>query len=594
MRIDTQVKLRGFRIELGEIENRASRYEGIREVAAEVRKGQLVLYYTHEKDIDINELKKYLAGSLTDYMVPSVYVPLDIMPVTPVGKIDRKALPDPDILKQERNIVMPVTMLQEQLCGFFKDALSLDKVGINENFFELGGNSLIASGVLMKAKLVELPLNYQDIFDHPTAAELEQLILSRRSEKKENKDNKDKGAASRGSSISNDPACLKKNRSGFLDEISANDLGDVLLVGGNGFLGIHVLKELTEMTDGKIYCLIRPSKVSAADRLMSTLFYYFEDDFRKYLGNRITVIEGSPISGAGMEEIKKYDINTVINCAASVKHFADMDFLMEANVTVVDKLIELCLEKGARLIHTSTVSVGGDTPEDLDEPLKLTEDRLNIGQLTETNGYVHTKFLAEQHVLKAIDEKNLDAKIMRLGNLMSRSSDGEFQMNFTTNNFFRTLWAYAALGCVPVSALDEKVEYSPINETAKALLLLAETGRQFTVFHPYNSHTVEMGDIIESMNLVGFPIKTVGDDMFYERLKTAMADEKLATTVSPLLVYENEDDQSLRETQADNSFTIKALYRLGFKWSLTDMEYLEKAITQTAGMMMDIGNTDKK
>ena len=596
-RIDTQVKLRGFRIELGEIENRASRYEGIREVAAEVRKGQLVLYYTYEKDIDINELKKYLADSLTDYMVPSVYVPLDIMPVTPVGKIDRKALPDPDILKQERNIVMPVTLLQEQLCGFFKDALSLEKVGINENFFELGGNSLMASGVLMKAKLYKLPLNYQDLFDHPTIAELEQLILSRRSEKKENKenkDNKDKGAASRGSSISNDPACLKKNRSGFLDEISANDLGDVLLVGGNGFLGVHVLKALTEMTDGKIYCLIRPSKVSAADRLMSTLFYYFEDDFLEYIGNRITVIEGDPISGTGMDEIKKQDINTVINCAASVKHFADIDFLMEANVTVVDKLIDLCLEKGARLIHTSTVSVGGDIPEDLNDPVKLTEDRLDIGQITETNGYVHTKFLAEQHVLKAIDEKNLDAKIMRLGNLMSRSSDGEFQMNFTTNNFFRTLWAYAALGCVPVSALDEKVEYSPINETARALLLLAGTGRQFTVFHPYNSHTVEMGDIIESMNLVGFPIETVGDDRFYERLKAAMADEKLATTVSPLLVYENEDDQSLRETQADNSFTTKALYRLGFKWSLTDMEYLEKAITQTAGMMMDIGNTDKK
>ena len=287
------------------------------------------------------------------------------------------------------------------------------------------------------------------------------------------------------------------------------------------------------------------------------------------------------------EEVRKYDFKTVINCAASVKHFADLNFLMEANVELVDKVIELCLETGARLIHTSTISVGGDIPADTSDSVRLTEDSLDIGQITETNGYVYTKYLAEQHVLKAIDEKNLDAKIMRLGNLMSRSSDGEFQMNFSTNNFFRTLWAYAALGRVPVSALDEKVEYSPINETAKALLLLAATDRKFTVFHPYNSHTVEMGDIIQSMNLVGFSVKTVGDAEFNERLKKAMADEKLSTTVSPLLVYDTGEDANLKETPADNSFTTKALYRLGFKWSLTDMEYLEKAIMQTADMMID-------
>ena len=212
---------------------------------------------------------------------------------------------------------------------------------------------------------------------------------------------------------------------------------------------------------------------------------------------------------------------------------------------------------------------------------------LNIGQETRMNGYVHTKYMAEEHVLRAICEKKLDAKIMRLGNLMSRSSDGEFQMNFDTNNFFRTLWAYAALGCIPVSVLDEKVEYSPINETAKAILLLSGTSGEFTVFHPYNSHTVEMGDIILAMNSVGFPVKTVSDREFDESLKKAMADQKLATMIAPLLVYETDDKQTTEETKAENLFTTKALYRLGFKWSLTDLTYIENALKQTASLIID-------
>ena len=113
------------------------------------------------------------------------------------------------------------------------------------------------------------------------------------------------------------------------------------------------------------------------------------------------------------------------------------------------------------------------------------------------------------------------------------------------------------------------------------------TKQVISILQGLNSHTVEMGDIIQSMNLVGFSVKTIGDAEFDERLKKAMADEELSTTVSPLLVYETGEDANLKETPADNSFTTKALYRLGFKWSLTDMEYLEKAIMQTTDMMID-------
>ena len=558
------------------------------ECLAEVRNGQLVLYYTHEKSIDSGSLRSYLAKSLTYYMVPSVYVPMDAMPVTPVGKIDRKALPDIESGETDRTVLPPETPLQEQLCGLFREVLSLEKVGINENFFDLGGSSLMASVMLMKAKLLELPLNYQDIFDHPTVMTLEELILSKR-EKEKNRSCSDRQPVTAAPSEKNKEefACLKKNKAEYLDELTAEDLGPVLIVGATGFLGAHIVKGFLDMTDQKIYCLVRHADTPAADRFLSVMFYYFEINLEHYLEDRIIVIEGDPVSGQGMEETKKHEFRTVINCAASVKHFADIELLMEANVKVVDKLIDLCLEKRARLIQTSTISVGGDIPVQERERRKLTEDKHNIGQITKMNGYVHTKYMAEEHVLRAICEKKLDAKIMRLGNLMSRSTDGEFQMNFNTNNFFRTLWAYAALGCVPVSTLDEKVEYSPINETAKAILLLSGTSGEFTVFHPYNSHTVEMGDIILSMNSAGFPVRIVNDREFDESLKKAMADEKLAASVAPLLVYETDESRTTAETEAENHFTTKALYRLGFKWSLTDLVYIENALRKTASLIID-------
>ena len=93
-RVDNQVKLRGFRIEMGEIENRAGQFEGIEYVAAAVKKDQLVLYYTAAEAaaIDQEELRRFLAETLPDYMAPMVYMPLSMMPMTPSGKIDRKAL----------------------------------------------------------------------------------------------------------------------------------------------------------------------------------------------------------------------------------------------------------------------------------------------------------------------------------------------------------------------------------------------------------------------------------------------------------------------------------------------------------------------
>ena len=143
-RIDTQVKLRGFRIELGEIESRASQFAGIRSAAAEVRKDNLVLYYVSDNETDNDKLKAFLSESLTEYMIPSVYVRLPEMPFTPNGKIDRKALPEPSVGGRAAYIE-PATDKERIVAEIMGSILGVSEpVSAEDSFFELGGDSIKA------------------------------------------------------------------------------------------------------------------------------------------------------------------------------------------------------------------------------------------------------------------------------------------------------------------------------------------------------------------------------------------------------------------------------------------------------------------
>ena len=261
-----------------------------------------------------------------------------------------------------------------------------------------------------------------------------------------------------------------------------------------------------------------------------------------------------------------------------MKHFANIESLMDINVHGVENLTAICLEKGARLIHISTVSVAGNAVGGRKIEQVLQENRLDMGQEVQSNGYVYTKYLAEKHVLEMIEKKGLDAKIIRVGNLSSRVRDGEFQMNFRTNAFMNSLRAYVALGCYPLNEMSNTEDISYIEETARAVVLLSGTNRPFTIFHAYNSHTVEMGNIIYAMNRMGLKVEPVKEDVFQQRLRERLADEAVNRYLSPLVDYDLDDDEDLEEIPAENSFTINALYHLGFKWTITDMNIIETMI----------------
>ena len=161
---------------------------------------------------------------------------------------------------------------------------------------------------------------------------------------------------------------------------------------------------------------------------------------------------------------------------------------------------------------------------------------------------------------------------------MSRNSDGEFQINFITNGFLRTLRGYTALGAFPMSGMHDGEEFSPIDITAAAVLKLASTNRKFTIYHACNSHRIYMSDVIYAMRNHGFKINIVSDEVFEKIVSKYASLHEGSEAVSGLIAYTSRGATKIYELDYVNDFTTQVLYRLGFKWPITDDSYLESAI----------------
>ncbi len=186
-RLDNQIKIRGFRIELGEIESSLAAHPSVREavvvVLGEAGERRLVGYVvpaTPDSAELAAALRAFLKAKLPDYMVPSDFVFLEMLPLTPSGKINRRALPAPDLSAsgQRRSYVPPRTEVEKQLAEIWSAVLKREPIGMDDNFFDLGGHSLLATQLISRVRGVfeiELPLRH--LFEFPTVATLAIAIV---------------------------------------------------------------------------------------------------------------------------------------------------------------------------------------------------------------------------------------------------------------------------------------------------------------------------------------------------------------------------------------------------------------------------------
>ena len=182
-RVDQQVKIRGYRIELGEIEAVIKEHSGVRDAVVIARDQahtrQLVGYLVMKAGIQsADDLRRFLAGRLPEYMVPSIYVELDNLPLSSNGKVDRKALPASAPAPRVRHVA-PGTVVEEILAWIWGDILGVEPVGVTDNFFELGGHSLLATQIVTRLRLAfQQEYSLDLLFDNPSIRALAQAMVA--------------------------------------------------------------------------------------------------------------------------------------------------------------------------------------------------------------------------------------------------------------------------------------------------------------------------------------------------------------------------------------------------------------------------------
>jgi len=570
-RMDTQVKIRGLRIELGEIESVMSGFEGIQLAAVadqrdETGRQYLVGYYTAESEISEKALRRHLRAKLPKYMVPNYFVHLDEMPMTASGKTDRKNLPTPEFTFHVQEYVAPDTDQERILCGILTKLLQPDQIGVNDDFFELGGDSLCAIEYVAQAHNQGIDFALQNVFDYPTVRSLCRFLDGTHTRK-----------------VIYDPreftkyeSLLARNR---IDESFAphrTSLGNVLLTGATGFLGNHIIDQFMKEETGKIYCLVRGGQ----DRLASMLEYYFGDTYSGDLGRRIVPVEGD-ITQDDLTEHLPHDVHTVIHTAATVKHYGPYAYFHSVNVKGTQTMIHYAKGIGAKLLHISTISVSGNSLVDafdvcrVDASINFAETDLFIDQPLD-NVYIHSKFEAERAVLDAALD-GLNAKIIRVGNLTNRVSDFKFQPNYQSNAFLSRFKAALEFGCLPDYILHLYAEFSPIDQTAEGVLKIGQYAGDQTVFHLNSNRNLYFDRMAAVLDSIGVKMSVVEGSMFNETL------QQLARNAKTEYIYEafqNDMDENGNLVYDSNihilnDFTVWFMKKLGFEWAEIDYDYVK-------------------
>ena len=578
-RNDSQVKISGHRIELSEINHAIMEYPSIIKSYTTIKKkGErtyIVAYYIAEKEISTTDITIFLKEKLAEYMIPNFMMQLQQFPLTPNGKIDKEKLPANFGTRAE--YVEPRDEFERKIAEIFQKLFLVKKVGIDDNFFDLGGDSLTAIKFQIEALNSGLKLTYSDIFSNPTI----RMLSERKNKKVVYKVDKNYDFTQINEIIS-------KNNINEIEKNSHKEkINNVLLIGATGFLGAHILEQLILAGAKKIYCTVREkSAVEPEMRLKKNLEFYFGDQYNNLLGKKIIVIDGDITDKKlGQKTEEEYnnlaqDVDCVIHTAAIVKHYGDFKNFNDTNVEGTINVIEFCKKFNKKLYYVSTLSVSGNIMKENEdeEIIQFKENEFYIGQDL-NNVYVYTKFEAEKKIFEAI-QNGLDACILRVGNITNRSSDGKFQINVSENAFINRIKSIIKLGVVQDKFSKHLLEFTPVDDCAKAIVKIIENNPKFTVFHLFNNNFIGIKRVIDILASLDEKIRLVTDEEFKEKINIALKDKTLRNEINGIITDLDENKLlNLINTIIPNcEFTHKYLETIGFEWSKIEEEYITKYV----------------
>lgn len=583
-RNDHQVKIRGLRIELDEIIRHIKNFPDVKDVivssSADTQgRKSIVAYLLINNRISINKLKQYLGKYIPNYMIPSHFIILDNFPYLPNGKIDKKSLPSPNIQKQTASYVSPRNKLELELINSMERLLSTYPIGIDDDFFNIGGDSLLAMSLQLDLLNKNIKIEYADIFINPTVRELANSI----SKKTESNNTYDMSSFEKykpifSQTITFDNTCLKYNK-----------INNILLTGVTGFLGAHILDALLKHNCNKIYCLIRPDNgISIESKVINKLHYYFGTTYDHLLGNQIIpVISDMTQPNLGLDDFTlnmlSNNVDIIINSAAKVQHYGDISDYKKVNIDITKNLANFAQTYKKKFYHISTMSISGNTFADqsftaqtFKDDIIFKENDFYIGQNL-SNVYVRSKFEAEKIVFDKILE-GLDGYVLRVGNLMNRFSDLKFQQNLQENAYINRLISFSKIKYIPEYITYGYLEFTPVDSCADSIIHIIEYPCSSNrIFHLFNHNTVDIPTFINIFNNSNKKINIVDEKTFIRNIDKIIK-SKNSDILSGIINDFDENRKLIYESKIklNSDFTINYLENINFKWPIISETYLNK------------------
>ncbi|CAM1358752.1 amino acid adenylation domain-containing protein [Tenacibaculum xiamenense] len=599
-RKDDQVKIRGYRIELGEVEHHVSQIKEVKQAVVLAQKtnqgiNQLICYLTTENGFNEQSIREELQATLPSFMVPSTFIPINQFPLTNNKKVDKKALLDIEVLNTSTDsYIAPRNKTEEQLTKVWIDVLNLDKIGIHDNFFEIGGNSILA--IRLVAKLQEyFKLEINDLFKFPTIAQLSENV----SYSKDFFKNKIQYRITQLRELENQKEVNKKSKKleqqkliaekiytekqEYLSKINELDTintqkettyNNILLLGSTGYLGINLLRNLLLQSSSKVTTIVRAENNESAWVRLSELFRFYFDEKLPNTEN-LVVFAGDiskPLFGidAPLYEQLTQSIDGIINAAANAKHYGSLESFQKVNVYPIETMISFAFQGISKVIHhVSTLSISGfKNVNSQDSSLLFTEKETNKNQ-NHNNLYTKSK-LEGDTLLDQARRKGIKANIYRVGNLSFNSTNGSFQKNIEDNAFYNRIKSFLAVEAMPVS--QQKMEISCIDKVAEAILLLFNKKELFNRnFHIRNTHLLDSNKFADLANKNGYSITLEKMSDFFENLLGQYNEKK--ELINRFLLHSNAFDAEVSNVipyQVCSEQTDYLLKKLGFIWNEID------------------------
>jgi amino acid adenylation domain-containing protein/thioester reductase-like protein len=561
-RVDQQVKVRGYRIELGEIESVLQLQPAVRAAAVTVREDspgdkRLVAYVVPKENAGLSrdELIAFVQTRLPEYMVPSAWVVLDALPLTPNGKVDRKALPAPDTGRPDpkNDYVAPLTALEKDVASIVRELLRVDRVGVNDNLFDLGAHSLLLAQFSRRLQTVYgIDLPVQHFFDVPTVAGLARVIEIYQTAGRDAALGMT-GVVDLEAEVVLDPAITPEG----LPMADSENPAHIFLTGVTGYLGIFLLAELLHQTDATVHCLLRgASPEQAFARIENTLRHYriWEEGFRP----RIVPVIGDlsqPLLGLSAETFQELaaTIDVIYHSGAMVNFVFPYSALKATNVEGTKQVLKLACTTRAKPVHYISALDVFLSRFYHDRKIREDEPSRPGGQ---PSGYVQSKWVGEKlvHLAKT---RGLPAVIYRPWIVMGHTETGACH---STDYLSVALKGCLQLGMFPIH--EAYIEVMPIDWVSRSMIHISRQkesqGKVFHFFNPNGAHVLQVYEWIKSY---GYKADVV-DWNAWRDLALKVDDSNALSTVTPIIHEEGTNPERIN-LRIDCTNTLEALEGTG-------------------------------